>query len=142
MKTLCVLLLLSFTAEADKSVVESAAPAPTPDSSEDKPKEHVVEQSPPKPVEPSVEEKADDDGVVSNETSVESLKEANENNSNNADFSQTRGWYLTCVVVIPRSSWDIHYFSHTKINSKVVNHLGLKKDSSDQVCWLYFKMAE
>ncbi|XP_056264710.1 uncharacterized protein LOC130189796 [Pseudoliparis swirei] len=77
-------------AEADKSVVESAAPAPTPDSSEDKPKEHVVEQSPPKPVEPSVEEKADDDGVVSNETSVESLKEANENNSNNADFSQTR----------------------------------------------------
>ncbi|XP_034413192.1 uncharacterized protein LOC117747697 isoform X2 [Cyclopterus lumpus] len=73
-------------AEADTSVVESAVPTPTPDSSEDKPKEDVVEQSPPAPV----EEKTDDEGVVSNETSVESLKEANENNSNNVDFSQTR----------------------------------------------------
>ncbi|XP_032398803.1 cell wall protein RTB1 isoform X2 [Etheostoma spectabile] len=76
-------------AEADKSVVdasaESAAPAPSPNSKED-----VVEQSPPAPVEPSVEEKTDDEGVVSNKTSVESLKETNENNSNNADFSQKR----------------------------------------------------
>ncbi|XP_031718833.1 eukaryotic translation initiation factor 4 gamma [Anarrhichthys ocellatus] len=81
-------------AEAGKSVVdpsaESAAPVPTPDSSEDKPKEDVVEQSPPAPVEPSVEEKTDDEGAVSNKTSVESLKGTNENNSNNAAFSQTR----------------------------------------------------
>ncbi|TDH16332.1 hypothetical protein EPR50_G00018710 [Perca flavescens] len=52
-------------AEADKSVVdasaESAAPTPSPNSSEDKPKEDVVEQSPPAPVEPSVEEKTDDE---------------------------------------------------------------------------------
>ncbi|XP_070846784.1 uncharacterized protein [Chaetodon trifascialis] len=77
-------------AEADKSVVdpsaESAAPAPPPDSAEDKAKEDVVEQAPPAPVEPAVEEKTDDEGVVSSKTSVESLKEANENNSNNADF--------------------------------------------------------
>lgn len=77
-------------AEADKSVVdpsaESAAPAPPPDGAEDKPKEDVVEQAPPAPVEPTVEEKTDDEGVVSSKTSVESLKEANENNSNNADF--------------------------------------------------------
>lgn len=91
----------SFTAEADKSVVdpsaESAAPPPSPDSSEDKPKEDVVEQSPAAPVEPRVEEKTDDEGVVSTKTSVESLKETNENNSNNADVSQKRGWYLKFV---------------------------------------------
>lgn len=95
------MLLLSFTAEADKSVVdpnaESAAPTPSPDSAEDKPKEDVTEQSPPAPVEPSVQEKTDDEGAVSNQTSVESLKEANENNSNNADFGQKRGWYLKFV---------------------------------------------
>nr|XP_046271657.1 uncharacterized protein si:dkey-27h10.2 [Scatophagus argus] len=80
-------------AEAEKLLVEasaeSAAPVPPPDSSEDQPKEDVVEQSPPAP-EPSVEEKTDDEGVVSNKTSVESLKETNENNSNNAHFSQWR----------------------------------------------------
>lgn len=97
MKKQCGLLLLSFTAEADKSVVdpsaESAAPAPPPDGAEDKPEEDAVEQSPPAPVEPSAEEKTDDEGVVSSKTSVESLKEANENNSNNADRQQ-RGWYF------------------------------------------------
>ncbi|XP_069545517.1 translation initiation factor IF-2 [Brachyistius frenatus] len=81
-------------AEPDKSVndptAESAVPAPAPDSSEDKPKADVDEQSPPAPVEPSVEEKTDDKGVVSNKTSVELLKEANENNSNNTDFGQKR----------------------------------------------------
>lgn len=75
-------------AEADKPAVEpsaeSAPPAPSPDSSEDKPKEDVVEQPPPAaPVEQNVEEKTDDEGTVSNKTSVESLKETNENNSNN-----------------------------------------------------------
>ncbi|XP_022593960.1 mucin-5AC-like [Seriola dumerili] len=83
--------------EADKSVVdptaaESAAPAPAPSpdisGSEDKPKEDVVEQSPPAPVQPSMEEKTDDEGAVSNKTSVESLKETNDNNSNNANFIQ------------------------------------------------------
>lgn len=97
----CFLSGLSFTAEADKPVVdpsaESAAPAPSPDSSEDKPKEDVVEQSPPAPVQPSTEEKTDDEGAVSNKTSVESLKEANGNNSNNADLSLKRGWYLNNV---------------------------------------------
>ena len=102
------MLLLSFTVEADKAAADTStepaapasapapapAPAPATDSSEDKPKEDVVEQSPPAPVEPSVEEKTDDEGMVSNKTSVESLKETNENNSNNAAFGQTRGWYL------------------------------------------------
>ncbi|XP_042341039.1 mucin-2 isoform X2 [Plectropomus leopardus] len=82
-------------AETDKSAVdpsaESAAPASSPVSPEDKPKEAVVEPSPPAaPVEPSVEEKTDDESVVSNKTSVESLKESNENNSNNADVGQKR----------------------------------------------------
>ncbi|XP_008300899.1 cell wall protein DAN4 [Stegastes partitus] len=79
-------------AEADKSVVdpsaESVAPAPSADSAEDKPKADVVEQSPAAPAEPSVEEKTDDEGAVSGKTSVESLKETNENNSNNVDLSQ------------------------------------------------------
>lgn len=103
-----LLFLLSFTAEADKSAVdpsaESAAlpPPPPPDSSDDKPKEDVAEESlppppAPAPVEPTVEEKTDDEGAVSNKTSVESLKDTNENNSNNSDFSQQRGWYLKFV---------------------------------------------
>ncbi|XP_063740354.1 uncharacterized protein si:dkey-27h10.2 isoform X1 [Eleginops maclovinus] len=80
-------------AEADKPVEdpgESAALVPSPDSAEDKPKDEVVEQSPPPLVELSLEEKTDDEGVVSNKTSLESLKETNENNSNSADFSQKR----------------------------------------------------
>lgn len=98
------MLRLSSTAEADKSAAEPSAeaaapaPAPSPDSSEDKPKDDAVEQSPPAPVEPSGGEKTDDEGVASNKTSVESLKEANENNSNNADFSWIRGWYLNHLV--------------------------------------------
>lgn len=90
-------------AEPDKSVddpsAESAAPAPTPDSSEDKPKEDAVEQSPPAPAEPSVEEKTDDEGGVSNKTSVESLKETNENNSNN--INQQRDLTLSNLF------WDV-----------------------------------
>ncbi|XP_062242927.1 mucin-2 [Platichthys flesus] len=83
----------SVAAEADKSVVdpgaESAAAAPSPHDSEDKPKEDVAEPSPtPAPVQPSAEEKTDDEGTVSNKTSVESLRETNENNSNSADFRQ------------------------------------------------------
>ncbi|KAF3852507.1 hypothetical protein F7725_005862 [Dissostichus mawsoni] len=92
------------TAETDKSVddpSETAALVPPPGSAEDKPKEEAVEQSPPPPVELSVEEKTDDEGVVSNKTSVESLKVTNENNSNSADFSQKKGLYLKFVIVIP-----------------------------------------
>lgn len=78
--------------DADKSVAEpsadSAAPAPSSDSSVDKSKEDVDEPSPPAPVELSLDEKTDDEGAVSNKTSVESLKETNENNSNNADLIQ------------------------------------------------------
>lgn len=88
------LLLLSFTAVADTTTVdpstESAAPDPV--NSEDKPKEDAVEQSPPPPAEPSVDMKTGDEGTVSNNTSVELLKETNENNSNNAYISQQRGW--------------------------------------------------
>ena len=99
---------LSFAAEADKPVVdpgaesESAAAAPSPH--EDKPKEEVAEPSPtPAPVEPSAEEKTDDEGTVSNKTSVESLKETNDNNSNNADFRPT-GWYLKDLPIIANLS--------------------------------------
>ncbi|XP_035493476.2 uncharacterized protein si:dkey-27h10.2 [Scophthalmus maximus] len=94
------------TTEADGSVAEAsaesaAAPAPSPDSTEDEPNEDVVEQSPPAPVQPSGEEKTDDEGADSNKTSVESLKETNENNSNNADFSQKRDLHSS------NSFWDV-----------------------------------
>ncbi|XP_071768297.2 uncharacterized protein LOC139921824 [Centroberyx gerrardi] len=75
-------------AEADKSVVDPstdpAALALSPDGSADKAKEDAVEPTPAAPVEQSLEEKTDDEGAVSNKTSVESLKEPNKNNSNNA----------------------------------------------------------
>ncbi|KAI9525558.1 hypothetical protein NQZ68_006107 [Dissostichus eleginoides] len=92
------------TAETDKSVDdpgETAALVPPPGSAEGKPKEEAVEQSPPPPVELSVEEKTDDEGVVSNKTSVESLKETNENNSNSADFSQKKDLKRNNIV------WDV-----------------------------------
>ncbi|XP_010727773.2 uncharacterized protein LOC104917894 [Larimichthys crocea] len=84
-------------AKADKSETEagpnaeSAAPATS-----DKPKEDVAA-----PVEPNVEEKTDDEGAVSNKTSVESLKETNENNSNNVDVSQQMD------LVSSKLFWDI-----------------------------------
>lgn len=82
---------LSSTAEADKPVVEPSAesaapapapapsPAPSPEESENKP------TNSPAPVGQSVEENIDDDGSISNQTSVESLKETNENNSNSVN---------------------------------------------------------
>ncbi|KAE8277654.1 hypothetical protein D5F01_LYC24352 [Larimichthys crocea] len=84
-------------AKADKSETEagpnaeSAAPATS-----DKPKEDVAA-----PVEPNMEEKTDDEGAVSNKTSVESLKETNENNSNNVDVSQQMD------LVSSKLFWDI-----------------------------------
>lgn len=94
--------MLSFTAEEDNSAfdpsAESAAPAPSADSSEDKAKGDVVEQSPHSLVEPNMDEKTDDEGIISNKTSVESLKETNENNSNNADVTQKKGWYLKSPI--------------------------------------------
>lgn len=81
-------------AEAEKTPAnpnaESAAPAATPDSAEDKPKEDVAEPSSSAATETTVEEKTDDEGVVSKETSVESLKETNVNNSNSRGLSPQR----------------------------------------------------
>ncbi|XP_061586659.1 uncharacterized protein si:dkey-27h10.2 isoform X2 [Cololabis saira] len=78
--------------EADKSAAdpspEPAAPAPA--TSEDKPKVEAIEQSPAAPAGVSVEVKTDDEEPMSNKTSVESLKDTNENNSNNADLGQKR----------------------------------------------------
>ncbi|XP_040002861.1 uncharacterized protein si:dkey-27h10.2 isoform X4 [Xiphias gladius] len=68
-------------------------------NSEDKPKDD--RQSLLAPVQPSMEEKTDDEGTASNKTSVESLKDANENNSNNGDFSQKRDHELSSVF------WDV-----------------------------------
>lgn len=85
---------MADTTAVDPST-ESAAPAPDPVNSEDKPKEDAdAEQSPPPPAEPSVDKTTGDEGAVFNDTPVESLKETNENNSNNAYISQQRGWHL------------------------------------------------
>ncbi|KAM7394413.1 hypothetical protein PAMP_021218 [Pampus punctatissimus] len=85
-------------AEPDKSddpSAESAAPAPSADGSEDKPKEDVAEQSPPPPpVEPNMQEKTDNE----DKTSVEVT---NENNSNNVDVTQKKDWKLTAIF------WDV-----------------------------------
>lgn len=82
------------TAEVGEPAAEPspASAAAASDSSEDKPKEDAVEDSSPAPVKASAEEKTDDEGAVSNKTSVESLKENNENNSNNVDSGQRTGW--------------------------------------------------
>lgn len=85
----------SLTAEAKKSAAapsaESASPAKPPDSVEVQPKGDVVEAAPPTAsVELSVEDTADE-GVHSNKTSVESLREANENNSNSAGLRLQTG---------------------------------------------------
>lgn len=89
------MLLLSPTAEAEKSPAnpnaESAAPEATPPV---KPKEDVAEPSSPAAAEPTVEEKTDDEGVESNKTSVESLKETNVNNSNSRDLVPQRGLHF------------------------------------------------
>ncbi|MEQ2178172.1 hypothetical protein GOODEAATRI_011169 [Goodea atripinnis] len=69
---------------------EVAPAAPPPDSSEVKPKVDDAKPSSSALVEPLADEKTDDEGVASNKTSVESLKETNENNSNNFGFSQRR----------------------------------------------------
>lgn len=85
------LFVFNFTGEADETAVDPSPETATsaPDKVEDK--AGPVEQSPAEAAEPGVEEKTDDEGLVSNKTSVESLKETNENNSNNADFGQKRG---------------------------------------------------
>lgn len=91
-------------ADPEKSAEPAADPAASASlsgSSEDKSKEDVVEASPPAPVEPSADEKTDDEGVVSTKTSVESLKEANENNSNSADLKQRAD------LMSNNSLWDV-----------------------------------
>lgn len=87
---------MSFTAEADPGA-ESAAPAPFPGNSEDKRQEDDLGQGPPAFVELNMEEKTDDEGVDSIKTSVESLKEANDNNSNNN--SEQTGWYYVTLIL-------------------------------------------
>lgn len=77
------LLLLSPTAEAEKTPAnlgaESAAPAATPGSAEDKPKEDVAEPSSSTATDTTVDGKTDGESL----DSVELLKEPNVNNSNN-----------------------------------------------------------
>ncbi|XP_071377668.1 uncharacterized protein [Centroberyx affinis] len=100
-------------AEADKTVVDPstdpAALAPSPDGSADKAKEDTVEPTPAAPVEQSLEEKTDDEGAVSNKTSVESLKEPNKNNSNNA----------AKTGAAPRDWQPSHVFSEVPLDSPV-----------------------
>lgn len=91
-------------ADPEKSAEPAADPAASASSSGssgDKSKEDVVEASPPAPVEPSADEKTDDEGAVSTKTSVESLKEANENNSNSADLKQRTD------LMSNNSLWDV-----------------------------------
>lgn len=66
---------------------EPAAPVKPPDTAKDEPKGDAVERAPPAM---SVEDKTDDEGINSNKTSVESLREANENNSNNGQRGRCR----------------------------------------------------
>ncbi|XP_075889094.1 uncharacterized protein LOC142892722 [Nelusetta ayraudi] len=92
-------------AEAEKTPAnpdaESAAPAATPGSAEDKPKEDVAEPSSSTATETTVDEKTDDEGVVSKETSVESLKETNVNNSNSRGLSPQREFESSDLL------WDV-----------------------------------
>lgn len=70
-----------FTAEEGNAAADPGAECPlkSPDR-KDEPKGGVIQWTPPAM---SVEEKTDDEGINSSKTSVESLREANENNSNN-----------------------------------------------------------
>lgn len=83
------------TAEAEKTPANPDAESAAPEATADKPKEDAAEPSSPPATEPAVEEKTDDEGVDSNKTSVESLKETNVNNSNSSDLIPQRGLQLT-----------------------------------------------
>lgn len=87
---------MSSTVEDDPGA-KSAAPAPVAGSSEDKRKEDDIEQGPPALGKLNAEEKTDDEGVDSIKTSVESLKEANDNNSNSN--SEQTGWYYVTLIL-------------------------------------------
>lgn len=80
-----------FTAEAEGAAADPSAESAAPDMAKDEPKGGVVERTPSVPAEMSLEEKTDDEGINSNKTSVESLREANENNSNNGGPRWQRG---------------------------------------------------
>ncbi|XP_023189104.1 uncharacterized protein LOC111608542 [Xiphophorus maculatus] len=88
----------SASEAAPAATPEAPAAAPSPDSSEEKPKADDAKQSSSAPVDPLAEEKTDDEGAVSNKTSVESLKETNENNSNNSGSSQRRAWQRSNTI--------------------------------------------
>lgn len=96
--------MLPFTAELGDPRAETAALALIPESPEDKPTVDVTNQSPPGLMEVNMDEKTDDE-AVSNKTSVESLKEKNENHSNNVYLSQHRGWYFNFV----HYQWFVSY---------------------------------
>ncbi|XP_056892520.1 uncharacterized protein si:dkey-27h10.2 isoform X2 [Takifugu flavidus] len=74
---------VELEAEAEGAAADPSAESAAPDTAKDEPKAGVVERTPSVPAEMSVDEKTDDEGINSNKTSVESLREANENNSNN-----------------------------------------------------------
>lgn len=104
LKQQCGVLLLPFTAELGDPSAETAALALLPDSSEDKPTVDVTNLSPSVHMESSIDEKTDDEDV-SAKTSVESLREKNENNNNSVYLSQQRGWYLNFV----HYQWFVSY---------------------------------
>lgn len=82
-----------FTAEAENAAIDPAAESAAPVKPPDEPKGDIVEWKPPEHAELRLEEKTDDEGLNSNKTSLESLREANENNSNNAGPHWQRGLY-------------------------------------------------
>ncbi|XP_056892519.1 uncharacterized protein si:dkey-27h10.2 isoform X1 [Takifugu flavidus] len=82
---------VELEAEAEGAAADPSAESAAPDTAKDEPKAGVVERTPSVPAEMSVDEKTDDEGINSNKTSVESLREANENNSNNGGPRWQRG---------------------------------------------------
>lgn len=82
------MLLLSPTAGAEKTPAN-----PDGESAAQEQEEPSSAAAP----EPTVEEKTDDEGVDSNKTSVESLKETNVNNSNSRSLFLQRGLYSQLV---------------------------------------------
>ncbi|TNM85825.1 hypothetical protein fugu_008096, partial [Takifugu bimaculatus] len=83
--------MVELEAEAEGAAADPSAESAAPDTAKDEPKAGVVERTPSVPAEMSVDEKTDDEGINSNKTSVESLREANENNSNNDGPRWQRG---------------------------------------------------
>ncbi|XP_076004083.1 uncharacterized protein LOC142996852 isoform X2 [Genypterus blacodes] len=91
----------------NSDVADGAVSAPSPDGAPDDAIDQSDELSPAAPVEPSPEEQTDDDSTLSNNTSEETLKEPNDNNSNNADVKLNTARDLTSSSIfseVPLSS--------------------------------------